>query len=365
MKRRFPRLFLFLLWSANNNSFVEKVISKDNETIMKKLLFLLGVVAVLNASAQEQNLQETARTFMRSGDFDNAVLVLNRALQSDPKSLELQKDLILAYYYKRDYAKALEGVKSILDNDNIDVVSYQIAGNVYKALEEVKDADKMYKKALKKYPKSGALYSEYGELLWANKDADAIKYWEKGIQEDPSFAGNYYNAALYYYYTKDRVWSLVYGEIFVNMESLTERATAMKGLLLEGYKQKLFADADLLKDNDKNKNEFSKAFLETMNKQSAMASRGITTETLTMIRTRFILDWYKTYAAKYPFRLFDYQQQLIREGMFEAYNQWLFGTVENLPAYDNWTKTHTDAHTKFTTFQRGRIFKMPAGQYYQ
>jgi hypothetical protein len=84
-----------------------------------------------------------------------------------------------------------------------------------------------------------------------------------------------------------------------------------------------------------------------------------------MIRTRFILDWFQNHASKYPFRLFDYHQQLIREGMFEAYNQWLFGTVENLPAYDNWTKTHAEAYTKFTNFQRGRIFKMPAGQYYQ
>ncbi|HYH16162.1 MAG TPA: tetratricopeptide repeat protein [Flavisolibacter sp.] len=332
---------------------------------MKKLFFLLSVTAALHTTAQEQTAQETARTFMRSGDFDNAVLVLNRALQSDPKSLELQKDLILAYYYKRDYARALDGVKVIMDYDNLDVSSYQIAGNVYKALEEVKAADKMYKKALKQYPKSGALYSEYGELLWATKNTDAIKYWEKGIQEDPSFAGNYYNAALYYYYTQDKVWSLIYGEIFVNMESLTERATAMKGLLLEGYKQKLFADADMLKDIDKVKNEFAKAFLLTMDKQSPMASRGITTETLIMIRTRFILEWYKTYGEKFPFRLFDYQQQLIREGMFEAYNQWLFGTVESLPAYDNWTKTHTDAYNKFTNFQRGRVFKMPAGQYYQ
>lgn len=331
---------------------------------MKKFFFLLAVAAALQVEAQEQTAQETARTFMRSGDFDNAILVLNRALQSEPKNLELQKELIMAYYYKRDYVKALEGVKVIMEYDSLDVVSYQIAGNVYKALEEVKLADKMYKKALKQYPKSGALYSEYGELLTATQNKDAIKYWEKGIQEDPSFAGNYYNAALYYSNAGDKVWPLVYGEIFVNMESLTERATAMKGLLLENYK-KLFANAEIVKEGDKLKNDFSKAFLQTMDKQSPMANHGITTETLTMIRTRFILEWYKTYGTKFPFRLFDYQQQLIREGMFEAYNQWLFGTVENLPAYENWTKTHSEAYNKFTSFQKGRIFKMPAGQYYQ
>lgn len=102
---------------------------------------------------------------MRAGDFDNAILVLNRALQGDPRNIELQKDLILSYYYKRDYAKAREGVESLLDHDDADIVTYQIAGNVYKALEEVKDAEKMYK-SFKRFPKSGALYSEYGELLW-------------------------------------------------------------------------------------------------------------------------------------------------------------------------------------------------------
>jgi tetratricopeptide (TPR) repeat protein len=241
---------------------------------------------------------------------------------------------------------------------------YQLAGNVYKALEQPKDAEKLYKRAIKKFPNSGALYSEYGELLWAVKDYSAIELWERGIRQDPSFAGNYYNAALFYYYTKDKVWSLLYGEIFVNMENLTERAVNMKKLLLDGYKQKLFADADLMAGTDKNTPEFAKAFLQTAGKQASLVNRGITTEILTMVRTRFILDWFATHGAKYPFKLFDYQQQLLKEGMFEAYNQWLFGTVESLPAYDNWIKTHAEAHTAFTNFQKNRVFKIPPGQYY-
>lgn len=325
-------------------------------------LFFCGTVFSLHA--QDGNQQETARSFMKQGDWNNAILVLTRAVQADPNNLDLQKDLILSYYYKRDYASALEKVKTALGRDDADVAVYQLAGNVYKALEQPKDADKLYKRALKKFPASGALYSEYGELLWATKDYSAIEQWERGIREDPSFAGNYYNAARYYYYTKDKVWAVLYGEIFVNMESLTDRAIAMKKLLLDAYKQKLFADADLMTGTDKNTPDFAKAFLQTMSKEAGLANRGITTETLTMIRTRFILDWFATYAAKYPFKLFDYQQQLIKEGMFDAYNQWLFGTVENLPAYDNWIKSHADAHTAFSTFQKNRVFKIPTGQYY-
>ena len=336
---------------------------------MKKILSLLLVLSVsFSIMAQPEDpktLHETAKTFMRSGDFDNAIIVLTRALQQDKDNLEMQKDLVMSYYLKRDYQKALKGVEALMDRDDADAVSFQIAGNVYKALEQVKDCEKMYKKALKRFPKNGPLYSEYGELLWAKKDFSAIEQWEKGIEMDPGFSGNYYNAALFYFYAKDKVWSLLYGEIFVNMESLSERGAAMREQLLQAWKEKLFADADLMKGEEKNKSEFAKAFLQGMSKQSSLAGKGINTEVLTMIRTRFILDWYEKNAAKFPYRLFDYQQQLIREGMFDAYNQWLFGATENLAAYDNWTKTHAEEYNGFNTFQRSRVFKMPAGQHYQ
>lgn len=335
---------------------------------MKKLLsVLVAALLVFAANAQPvdpKTLHETARNFMRSGDFDNAIIVLTRALQSDSKNLELQKDLAMSYYLKRDYEKALEGAEALIERDDADVNCFQIAGNVYKALEEVKACDKMYKKGLKKFPKSGPLHSEYGELLWSQKDFSAINQWEEGIKADPGFSGNYYNAALFYFYTKDKTWGLVYGEIFVNMESLGERGAAMKQLLLQGYKEKLFAEADPMKGEENNKNEFSKAFLQTMAKQTNMAAKGLNAEVLTMIRTQFILDWFENNAARFPHKLFDYQRQLITEGMFDAYNQWLFGPVENLASYDNWTKTHAEEYNQFTTFQKTRVFRMPQGQYY-
>ena len=90
--------------------------------------FIFGCILVANvAGAQDQNMQETARGFMRTGDFENAILVLNRALQGDKANLELQKDLAMSYYLKRDYAKALEQVKPMVERDDADVITYQIA----------------------------------------------------------------------------------------------------------------------------------------------------------------------------------------------------------------------------------------------
>ncbi|HEU0063761.1 MAG TPA: tetratricopeptide repeat protein, partial [Flavisolibacter sp.] len=81
------------------------------------LLVILFNIPTITFS-QDQTPQQTARTFMRSGDFDNAIVVLNRALQQDPNNLDMQKDLTLAYYYKRDYAKALDKVKPMLERDD-------------------------------------------------------------------------------------------------------------------------------------------------------------------------------------------------------------------------------------------------------
>ena len=329
-------------------------------------LFVLFILSfAVFAQDDPKTLHQTARGFMAQGDWDNAILILNRLLVTDKNNLDYNKDLIQSYYYKKEFDKAVDGVKAIINRDDADVMTFQLAGNVYRAIEDPKECEKAYKAGLKKFPKSGPLYSEYGELLWQKKDYSAIDIWEKGIEVDPAFSGNYYNAALYYFYTKDKVWSLIYGEIFVNMESLSQRGAAMKELLFKGYKEKLFKEANLMKGEENNKNPFAKAFLEAMNKQSSVVSKGVTTETLTMVRTRFILDWYENYATKFPHRLFDYQQQLIREGMFDAYNQWLFGTVENLTAYDSWTRAHADEYKGFVAFQKSRVFRIPAGQYYQ
>lgn len=334
---------------------------------MKKLcLIVAGLFMAACTFAQEQDvktLQETARTFQRKGDYANAVLVLNRALQQEPKNLELLKDLAFTHYLQRDFVKARDVAKPLPDRPDADVQSFQILGMVYKAIEERKECERLYKAGLKKFPNSGMLYNEYGEMLWTKQDYNAIKYWEKGIEADPNYSGNYYNAAKHYYLTFDKVWGVIYGEIFLNLESYSKRTAEIKGLVLEGYK-KLFSEASL-QNKQEVKNPFVAAYLNTMARSAQQASKGISPESLTAVRTQFILDWYEKENANFPFRLFDYHRQLLKEGMFDAYNQWIFGAAQDLPAFQNWTTTHATSYNQFTTFQKGRVFKLPAKQYYQ
>lgn len=335
---------------------------------MKQLsLLLLSAVFSITAFAQQNadTLQQTGRNYMRKGDWGNAIIVFNRALQQKPGDVDILNDIAYTYFLQRDFTRSIETIKPVLESENADVRSFQIAGTDYRAIEEVKEGTKVYEKGLKKFPFSGVLYSEYGELLWQKKDYNAIKQWETGIKVDPNFAGNYYNATRYYFLTTDKIWALIYGEIFVNMESYTIRTAEVKSILYDGYK-KLFADADLLKNyKPKNKNAFEQAFLTAMNTQSYKAATGINPEKLIEIRKGFVKNWFEVSAKEFPFRLFEYQQQLTKLNMFDAYNQWIFGSAISADQYQSWIKNNDTAYKAFNDFQRGRIFKLPKDQYYQ
>ena len=189
---------------------------------MKKslLCFVCSCITIFAVAQQEdaEKLHDNAKAFMRQGDYANASLILVRALQQYPNNIEIAKDLAYDYFLQKENDKALEVIKPLLEKDNADDQSYQIAGNIYKALGQFKEADKVYKKAIKSFPESGALYNDYGEFLWSRQDLNAIKIWEKGIEKDPSYGNNYYNASKYYFLTTDKIWSIIYGEIFINIE---------------------------------------------------------------------------------------------------------------------------------------------------
>lgn len=319
-----------------------------------------------NVFAQESaaQLHDNAKAFTQQGDYSNAVLVLVRAEQLAPQDMQIKKDLAMNYFLEKENDKALATIKEALDMDDVDDQCYQLAGNIYQALGQPQEAEKNYHKGIKKFASSGPLYNDLGQLEIAlHNDLLAIDAWEKGIKADPGYSENYYNACKYYYLNADRVWSIIYGETFLNMQPLGSAAPEIKDLLLDDYKQ-LFANVDLLK-NTKDKDKFEQAFLETMNKQMDAVSTGVNPESLTMIRTRFILEWFQNYGDKYPFRLFEFQRQLLQGGMFDAYNQWIFGASQNLAAYQNWTTTHSSEYEAFSHFQYGRTFKVPEGQYYK
>jgi tetratricopeptide (TPR) repeat protein len=336
---------------------------------MKYILITIATLITFHHSFAQQSakqLQETAMSMMRQGDFANAVTALEKAVQQDPKNLDLLKNLSFANYLKRDFAKAIEVAKPLVQRPDADEETFQILGMSYKSIAAYKECGKLYKDALKKFPSSAVIYNEYGELLEMDDNlGDAIVKWEKGITLDPNYSSNYYNAAKYYTKKGDWIRVILYGELFLNLESFSARVEDVKKGMVFAYRNLFRGGAIQDAIASKATTGFEKAVLETYAKTMGLAKDGINIDNLATIRTRFILEWFQANnKQQYPFHLFDQEQYLLREGIFEAYNQWLFGTVINADAYRIWQNNHPKEYNGFKAFQEGRVFKMPAGQSY-
>ncbi|MBN9298512.1 MAG: tetratricopeptide repeat protein [Filimonas sp.] len=337
---------------------------------MKKLLlsFFLGGLLTATSFAQDsadKSLYDNGKAFMRQGDYENALMVLKRAAAQDPSNLNIKRDIVFTYYLSRDYSGAIAEGKKLIDQPGADEFSFQTLGLAYKAIAEYKECEKLYKKAIKAYPNSGVLYNEFGELYAMQQKLDeAIQYWEKGIEVAPNYSTNYYNAARYYDQKGTKtIWVLLYGETFINIESLSDKTSMMKKILTDAYKS-LFLSPDKLKTIAKQSNGFAQAVAETLSKQSDAAGDGVTAESLTVIRSKFIAEWFSKYATQYPYRLFDHQRQLIMDNSFDAYNEWVFVSATSPDTYTTWVESHKESNDKFMRLLRNRVFKIPTGQYY-
>ena len=66
----------------------------------------------------------------------------------------------------------------------------------------------------------------------------------------------------------------------------------------------------------------------------------------------------------YPFQLFNHEQYLLSQGLFEAYNYWLLSTASGAGAYEAWQKAHPKETEGYKAFQQSRVFKLPVGEFY-
>lgn len=316
------------------------------------------------AQGPGKKLQETAKTMLQQGDLENAIALLESAVKQAPSDIDIQKDLAYATYLYRDFAKSIQVGTALAERNDADEQVYQILGLSYKAIASYKEGAKMYKNAIRKFPNSSVLLNEYGELLAMDKNlTEAIQQWEKGITADPNYSGNYYNACIYY--TKSFNWArvIIYGELFVNMESFTERTQEVKKALVNAW-QKILVPTVATQQLRNTNNGFEKNLLTIFAQLAESNKAGFQLNNSTNIRTQFLKAWFNGPATTYPFHLFRVQQYFVEEGMMEAYDQWLFGEAVDPNAYKTWQTNNNKAAMAFSEYQKSRVYKMPAGQNY-
>jgi tetratricopeptide (TPR) repeat protein len=318
-----------------------------------KNIFLFLFILPAFAFAQSTNYTN-AKAAMLKGDFETALALLSVVNKQEPGNIAALQDEMYIYYLQRNFKNAKAVGEKLISLPNADFQAYKLLGLTYKALAEEKQAAKLYDKALSKFPNNAVIYAEYGDLLNSQKkEKEAVEMWEKGIGSDPNYSTNYYYAANYYFAKENWVKAALLGEMFVNMESRSNNTNAMKQVIADSYKQ-------ILSQRQTTGTGFYPAVLRGL-RQNQYAT--INPEILTQIRTSFILDWFGDKVSQtYPFYLFAFQKQLIREGLFEAYNQWLFDISGT--DYENWSRTHQKAAEAFNASQKNRMFKTPKNELY-
>ncbi|UAY56790.1 tetratricopeptide repeat protein [Arachidicoccus terrestris] len=334
---------------------------------MKKLLvlpmLLLGAMAAFG-QAGVIDAHKQAMDKAKDGDMDKALSIIQEAEVNFPDNLSLLKDEAFINTWKKDYVKAIEVGKKLIASPDADVQCYQILGSAYRADSKYAEAERIYKDAVEKFPENSLLYAELGDALKQNSKPELAKTaWEKGIEVGPSISSNYYFLTKFYAENNNPLWSVLYGEMFVNFESFSGRTTEIRGIVTSQYAA-LFATPGVLQKYVDNGQPFEKAVAMTFQQFQDMVSGGVTPESLYALRGQFIVNWFNGDNGKnFSFKLFDRQQQLLKLGIFEAYNQWLFASY-NQDRFNNWGHMHDGLIKEFSKFQKASMFKVPKGEYY-
>lgn len=324
------------------------------------LSFPIWVAAQDELSPDVKKMQESARSYLERNDFDNAIMMYSQAIRLAPSNVVLRRDLAYTYYLSGNDKKAKEIIDPVVQSSVADEQAYQIAIVIYTKLKNSAKAKRLINEGLTKFPSSGVLYNTKGNMLQGDKKSkDALEAYNKGIKSEPEFANNYYSAAKLYYSNNNPVWALIYGEIYLNLDPFSAKTIDIKKQMIDAYRMLLSpTEGDALPDFNTDdmpgadKKSFTAAFKQTMQRSAPAIVSGLNTESLTMLRTRFMIAWSKDYAALFPFTLFTYQDKMLRNGIFDAYNQWLFGAADNSAAFSQWVKAHANNYTDFEQWRK-------------
>jgi hypothetical protein len=187
----------------------------------------------------------------------------------------------------------------------------------------------------------------------------ALEYYETGIKMAPAHPSNYYWAAKIYLSTKKKVWGMIYGEIFMNLEPGSKRTDEMSAILYQVYEENISIESDTsasvsfwdntiyindMKDLDVTEITSMLGWYGTQYELSmtfaTIGEKKVDIASLHSMRTKFVAQFYTAEnAEKYPNPLFELQQKLIDSDNFEAYNYWLLNAGD-ANAFETWIEDH-------------------------
>lgn len=311
-------------------------------------------------SPEVAQMFRSAHEYMQIGNYREAIRIYRQAIVLEPGDAILSLELGRAQYLAGDFSDAEATLTAAVGKAGSTDVCYQLLALSQEEQHNEKKAKKTIEEGLERFPASGLLYNERGKLFYSSKKRDdALNAWLDGTLKAPVYAPNYMNLSIVYLESNSVIWGLLYGEMYLCLTHDTTGDAVLKSKIFAGYK-KMFdgiGSAAGLPDKNDVQAKFIDAVQKVYLQLTPVVSDGITAENLTMVRTRFLMDWYSKYAAEYPFSLFAYYFEMIRTGHFEIYNEVLFGKAENDAQFIAWDKFHEGDIARFVGWAQAHPYR--------
>lgn len=358
---------------------------------MKKLIIAFIAIASSFAPLPAKELPPAAIEQLKGaiglvdqGMAEAAMLDLDALAKEYPDDYIVQYERLFALYHLEKYEEVAAGAKKLIKHKDATPVVFQMYGNVVDILGKPKEAIKIYKKGLKRFPDAGYLYLEIGNVHVSQNDyAAALASFNKGIDVQPDFSSNYYRAGLLYLCTEEaKVWGLVYAETSILLNPDNEERHSHMGMAIHNC----FTDNISIEQTDG----------KTEAKISLAPSRGISLNPeedagvvqfpgvyeacalgaltkmavvdkeftgsiaqLAELRKGIVESYFSTAKNYYgnAMYLLPFQKKVIDAGHWEAYNYFIFGQAFS-EEFNEWYSNNSDKFNDFVDWYNNDPFKL-------
>ena len=325
--------------------------------ILSRILILLcAVVWSIGAQAQKSidlindndrvQLDE-AIGLMDSGKPKDAIKIFDDLCKKYKDNYILEYERLYAYYLAGDFKRIVKDGPKLYKHPESEPQLYQLVGNAQDVLGDPEAAVKTYDEGLKRFPNSGYLYLEKGNIhMMHQRYNEAVECYLRGVEVQPDFASNYYRLALLYAQSTEPLWAIVYGEVVCNLQPGTERSAEMGKLIYDLFNENIKADSKdtihvtmskmntIYMDSDTSRIKVPFPMAYEMGLSIAVGPYGkelfenkkLTVAQIADIRKSAIEILDSIAPEQYNLSLLDFHRKLIKSGHWTAYNMWLMST---------------------------------------
>ncbi|MBT4727385.1 MAG: tetratricopeptide repeat protein [Bacteroidetes bacterium] len=327
------------------------------------LLFLFSLTYAQDGKDGAKQLAEKGANKIRFEEYKDGIKLYKKALKIDKKNIDYKYNIAYGYYMLGKGKKAWKIIDPVL-KENTNLKDYHaFLANLYESLG--KEYNIKPKEVIVKGPSSAKEYAHEAMQMINSDPAKARLYFDHAINLQPDEAEYYYQAAKLYAGTVERMWTLIYGEIFVNLEKTTERTLEIKKLMMDTWRNSITINtADEVSveltqekatygldkfDEKKFVVNFAESYETTLEIGLYRLEDGLSLTNMYFYYQDFVNYWFRKKELEYPCFIFEWEKTISESDHLEAYIFWLF--KDSFPAeYNDWIKIFSKQMASFESW---------------